>query len=138
MSGSEGGEGGGNVMEEGLEDEDGNVMEERLEGGEDGGNVMEEGLEGQVGGNVMAEGSEGGQDDGNVMTEGLEGQVGGNVMAGGSKTSTHGTQYKCRFCRNRFFTYKGYMTHIEHDHPRWKEQLQSEISPLAVAVLRDS
>ena len=105
VSGLEGGQGGGNVMEEGLE------------GGEDGGNVMEEGSEGQVGGNVMGEGSEG-QVRGNVMGEGSEGgQDHGNVMAGGSTSSTHGTQYKCRFCGNRSFTYKGYMTHIEHAHP---------------------
>ena len=26
------------------------------------------------------------------------------------------------------------MTHIENAHPRWKEELESEISPVAVAV----
>ena len=86
---------------------------------------MAQGSEGQVGGNVMGQGSEGGQDHGNVMVRGLT-------------SSTHGTEYKCRFCRNRFFSYKGYMTHIENAHPRWKEQLQLEISPEAVAVLGNS
>ena len=59
VSWSEGGQGGGNVTEQGLEYENGNVMEEGLEGREDSGNVIEEGLEGQVGGNVMAQASEG-------------------------------------------------------------------------------
>ena len=115
--GSEGGQGGGNVMEDCSEDENGNVVEEGSEGGEDGGNVMEEGSEGQVGANVMAQGLEG-EVGGNVMGEGSEGgQDCGNVMAGGSTSSTHGTQYKCRFCGNRFFSFKGYMTHIWHAHP---------------------
>ena len=122
----EGGEGGGNVMEEGLE------------GHEDGGNEIEEGLQGQVCGNVMAQASEG-EVGGNVMGQGSEGgQDSGNVMAQGSTSSTHGTEYKCRFCRNRLFSYKAYMTHIENAHPRWKEELESEISPAAVAVLGDS
>ena len=43
MSWSEGGQGGENVMEQGSEYENGNVMEEGLEGCEDGGNVMKRG-----------------------------------------------------------------------------------------------
>ena len=111
-------------MAQASEGEVGNVMGQGLEG-QVGGNVMAQVSEGEVGGNVMAQGSEGGQDH-------------GNVMARGSTSSTHGTEYKCRFCGNRFFSYKGYMTHIENAHPQWKEQLQSEISPAAVAVLGDS
>ena len=105
VSRSEGLEGGGNVMEEGLE------------GHEDGGNEIEEGLQGQVCGNVMAQASEG-EVGGNVMGQGSEGgQDRGNVMAQGSTSSTHGTEYKCRFCRKRLFSYKAYMTHIENAHP---------------------
>ena len=78
-------------------------MEEGSEG-QVGGNVMAQGLEGEVGGNVMGQGSKGGQDR-------------GNVMAQESTSSTHGTEYKCRFCGNRFFSYKGYMTYIENAHP---------------------
>ena len=76
---------------------------------------------------------------GNGGNDIAHGALGGNAQSGGGGSSFESERrFDCRFCPSSFLMYQSYLTHVQMAHPNWEDQIQSGISPSAVAVIGDS
>ena len=76
---------------------------------------------------------------GNGGNDIAHGASGGKAQSGGGGSSFESERrFDCRFCPGSFLMYQSYLTHVQTAHPNWEDEIQSGISPSAVAVIGDS